>query len=76
METSSTLRSNRPMKRNGLLLTLLAFQLLLVNCSSKTGASHPVEVGPTTWLRDYAQAAERAEKEEKPIFALFQEVPG
>jgi len=68
-------RINR-INRKGLVLTLLAFPLLLVNCSSKTAGTSPVEVGPVSWLRDYTEAVQVAGEEKKPIFALFQEVPG
>ncbi|MEM1323067.1 MAG: VPGUxxT family thioredoxin-like (seleno)protein, type 2 [Bacteroidota bacterium] len=36
----------------------------------------PVELGKVNWLRDIDAAVQRAEREDKPIFILFQEVPG
>ncbi len=35
-----------------------------------------IELGQVAWLRDYAAAVQLARKEGKPIFILFQEVPG
>ena len=34
------------------------------------------ELGGVTWLRDYDQAVALATERNKPIFLLFQEVPG
>ena len=36
----------------------------------------PVELGQVEWLRDYDQATERSRAQDKPIFLLFQEIPG
>jgi len=41
-----------------------------------TPTNNPAELGKVNWLRDYDQALVKAEKENKPIFILFQEVPG
>lgn len=38
--------------------------------------TQPVEVGTVTWLRDLDGALSRATASGKPVFALFQEVPG
>ena len=35
-----------------------------------------VEWGRVAWLRDYDEAVDAARKSTKPIFLLFQEVPG
>ena len=37
---------------------------------------NPIELGKVKWLRNYDEAQSRSEKENKPIFILFQEVPG
>jgi len=37
---------------------------------------NPIELGQVNWLRDYDQAVKISKKEGKPIFILFQEVPG
>lgn len=39
-------------------------------------AKNPEEVGDVTWGRDYDQALQASAKTGKPIFLLFQEVPG
>lgn len=36
----------------------------------------PVELGRVAWETDFEAALDRAEAETKPVFALFQEVPG
>lgn len=38
--------------------------------------TNPVELGKINWLRNYDKAVAKAEKTNKPIFILFQEVPG
>ncbi|MHC4514693.1 MAG: hypothetical protein ACYTGW_14850 [Planctomycetota bacterium] len=37
---------------------------------------NPKELGKVTWLRDYDKAVTRSKKTRKPVFLLFQEVPG
>lgn len=39
-------------------------------------AQNPVELGQVNWLRDMEAAKAQSEKSGKPIFILFQEVPG
>ena len=39
-------------------------------------ATQPIEVGIVTWMRELNDALERAAESAKPVFALFQEVPG
>ncbi len=36
----------------------------------------PVELGDVNWIRNYDQAIQQAEQENKPVFVFFQEVPG
>ena len=43
---------------------------------SQPAADQPVELGNVKWLRDFEQATKIAAKTKKPIFLLFQEVPG
>ena len=54
--------------------------LLLVasqaGCQSETAAQNPEEVGTVTWNRDFDAALASARKTDKPVFLLFQEVPG
>ncbi|MCB1098391.1 MAG: hypothetical protein KDN22_22650 [Verrucomicrobiae bacterium] len=42
----------------------------------KRQAENPVEVGDVAWGRDLERALASAKKSGKPVFALFQEVPG
>lgn len=37
---------------------------------------NPIELGKVNWMRNYDEAVNKAKKENKPIFILFQEVPG
>lgn len=53
--------------------------LLLVSqasCQPHGGLKNPVEVGTLAWERDYDSALKTARMSEKPVFLLFQEVPG
>ena len=54
----------------GACLVALAF------LQAKPGAKQPVEIGTVQWLRDYDLAIAESKKSGKPVFALFQEVPG
>jgi hypothetical protein len=38
--------------------------------------SRPVEQGKVSWLRDYDQAIGKSKESGKPLFVLFQEIPG
>lgn len=38
--------------------------------------ARPPEFGRVPFLRDYAAAVQRAKAEKKPLFVLFDEVPG
>lgn len=44
--------------------------------NEKASAKTPPELGRVPFLRDYAAAVERAKAEKKPLFVLFDEVPG
>jgi hypothetical protein len=55
-----------------LLVTFLA-ALQLVSCR---GNSSPIEVGDVSWGRDLDAALALSRQSGKPVFALFQEVPG
>lgn len=43
---------------------------------SNIHSNTPKELGEVTWLRDIDQATKEAKASQKPIFLLFQEVPG
>ena len=47
-----------------------------VMAQTKTEVKTPPEFGRVPFLRDYAAAVEKAKKEKKPLFVLFDEVPG
>ena len=49
--------------------------LFLIVCGAD-GSGQPVELGQVNWLRNMPDAIQQAEKTDKPIFLLFQEVPG
>ncbi|MEM6965808.1 MAG: VPGUxxT family thioredoxin-like (seleno)protein, type 2 [Bacteroidota bacterium] len=42
----------------------------------KTVKSQPVELGKVVWERNFDKGLAKAQSEDKPIFLLFQEVPG
>lgn len=50
--------------------------LPLILCVQSFFAQAPTELGEVAWLRDIAMAEQQAEQTGKPIFLLFQEVPG
>lgn len=43
---------------------------------TKTEPKTPPELGRVPFLRDYAAAVEKAKADKKPLFVLFDEVPG
>jgi peptide methionine sulfoxide reductase MsrA len=64
------------------LVSLIIFFVLLqipLKCSSQSWSppnNNPIELGLVQWERDYEKALERSKKQNKPVFILFQEVPG
>ena len=51
--------------------------LIAVGCTqAQTSSSAYAEFGRVAFERDYAKALERAKKENKPLFILFDELPG
>lgn len=46
------------------------------NADPRPAEKTPPELGRVPFLRDYAAAVEQAKKEKKPLFVLFDEVPG
>lgn len=55
------------------LLVLLTF-LSLLSCQS--GADQPIEIDTVTYAPTLSEALTKSQKSGKPIFLLFQEVPG
>lgn len=50
--------------------------LLLLSLPFIVGSQNPVELGDVHWLRDYDQALQESKRLDKPVFILFQEIPG
>jgi hypothetical protein len=50
--------------------------LILASCCLISPAATPVELGKVAWLRDYDKGIAASTRSGKPIFLLFQEVPG
>lgn len=57
-------------------LILAGLTVSLIACQPKANAANPEEVGKVAWGRDYEAATAAAKKSGKPIFLLFQEIPG
>lgn len=55
---------------------ILSIDSLDAQLSFSTPKDNPVELGKVNWLRDYDEAVAHSKKDGKPIFILFQEVPG
>ncbi len=62
-----------PAIRRLILPVLLAF--ISTSCSA-ADAGQPEEAGKVTWLRDLDTALTASSQSGKPVFALFQEIPG
>lgn len=51
--------------------------VLIASCNARLDQkNNPVEVGAVAWLRDHSAALAQSKQSGKPIFLLFQEVPG
>jgi len=62
-----------------LAVSIFATSVLLVSqaaCKPHGETKNPVEVGKVIWERDYEAALASSKKSGKPVFLLFQEVPG
>ena len=64
------------LKTNAECMRYKLFLVLLVLCSFGIKAQSIVELGDVTWLRNLEEAKVKAAELDKPIFVLFQEVPG
>jgi len=56
--------------------TLLTFMLLTLFIAPTPGAGAPRELGRVSWRTDWASAETASRAEARPIFLLFQEIPG
>jgi len=54
--------------------SLLFFCFLLMGCQA--GSKQAIELGTVKWSRDLPATLEASKKSGKPVFLLFQEVPG
>jgi len=59
-----------------ILLTAVAVASDLPKGDGREPEKRPPELGRVPFLRDYAKAVEQAKTEKKPLFVLFDEVPG
>lgn len=58
-------------------LTILSVSFISANAQQKTNPNdQDEELGKVVWHRDYDKAVALSAKENKPVFILFQEVPG
>ena len=59
-------------------VTTLIFLIFCFNSASalEEPGSQDVEVGLVSWERDFDIAVQLSKQQDKPILALFQEVPG
>ncbi len=57
-------------------MRILQIALLVFALLPFSGAENPEEVGDVAWGRNYDEALAKAKEAGKPIFLLFQEVPG
>ena len=64
------------MNRLGIAIVLLFVTTTLSAQNWNVPENNPEELGDVNWIRNYDQALKTAKKEKKPIFILFQEVPG
>jgi len=66
------------MKTITLLNGALALTILtsFPNCARATDSGNPVEIGQVNWMRDVDKALALSEANHRPVFLLFQEVPG
>lgn len=61
-----------------ILVTLILFVVLNVEVYAQLTEvnNQPIELGMVSWFRNYDEALDQANRQKKPLFILFQEVPG
>lgn len=69
-------RSTLILTITGLLTTLLILNTNTLVSSDQTKQTNPIELGTVQWQRNLEKAIPLSQKTNKPIFILFQEVPG
>lgn len=71
------LKSRAVVMRHGFLSLALLFSFVQMSAQQRTSPqSQQKELGKVSWYRDYDSALARAQKAQKPVLILFQEVPG
>jgi hypothetical protein len=55
---------------------IMIFAALLMSAQGVAATDNPIEVGAVHWGRDLDQAQKQSSETGRPIFVLFQEVPG
>lgn len=58
------------------MLLAATISLLSFSSSDNDNNNQPVELGKVNWMRDFDAGLSKSKKENKPVFLLFQEVPG
>jgi hypothetical protein len=58
------------------ILLLLISAFLFPFSLSAQKSDKPIELGEVSWIRDFDKGLEQAAADDKPVFLLFQEVPG
>ena len=64
------------MNRAMLMFTTLFLVAAVARPFPTAAAENPRELGQVTWLRDWDAAAARSQASGRPLFVLFQEIPG
>ena len=64
------------MKNRNIALLLSLASISLAPIGPAASSNTPVELGTVNWLRDFDEANEKCQTTGKPLFILFQEVPG
>lgn len=61
-----------------ILVTLILFVVLNAEVYAQLTEvnNQPIELGMVSWFRNYDEALDQANRQKKPLFILFQEVPG
>ena len=55
---------------------IMLFALTLAMAQSGSADTNPIEVGAVQWGRDLDRAQQLSAETGRPVFVLFQEVPG
>src|SRR5689334_8730026 len=55
---------------------MLCISAIVCGLSAPATPKQPVELGRVKWLTDYDGALKTAQQSHKPVFLLFQEIPG